>query len=82
MDKSPRSYPACVGLTYIGSGWAKGSRSEVWNDMVSRPWPLHLRFLPPSWVSFDRDGARLFILHKERIQQWLDKKKLKKKSNR
>mgnify|MGYP000010368218 FL=1 len=62
-------YPACVGLSWQGGTWFNARyRNEVWTDMKARPWPLHLRFLPTNWVSWDNDGARLKLLHKERIK--------------
>ena len=62
-------YPACVGLSWLGSGWKKGSRHEVWNDLVSRPWPLHLRFLPTKWVTWDSNGARLNLFFRRNINE-------------
>lgn len=47
-------YPACVGLSQVGF-W---HRREVWTDLKDRKWPLHLRFLPSSWVFYDRTGAK------------------------
>ena len=60
-------YPSCVGLSWIGGNWLTARhRSECWTDMKRRPWPLHLRFLPTSWVWFDSNGARLKILTKRK----------------
>lgn len=50
-------YPACIGLTYIGY-W---HRWECWTDLKPRKLPLHLRFLPPKWIWFDRSGAKLSL---------------------
>lgn len=49
------TYPACVGLVLIGY-W---KRWESWTDKQERKWPLHLRYLPPKWVTWDRKGAKL-----------------------
>jgi hypothetical protein len=68
LDKlqAEAKYPSCVGLSWLASGWSKGSRTECWTDMIDRPWPLYLRFMPTSWISWDANGARLKFLHKER----------------
>jgi hypothetical protein len=59
MARKPidNEWAACVGLARIGY-W---TRYECWNDLsiVDREWPWHLRYLPPKWVTFDRNGAKL-----------------------
>ena len=59
MARKPNDndWAACVGLSSIGY-WR---RYECWNDLsiVDRKWPLHLRFLPYNWVSYNKDGACL-----------------------
>lgn len=55
--RTDKEWAACVGLVRIGY-WR---RYECWNDIdiVERKWPLHLRYLPPKWVTYSRDGAIL-----------------------
>ncbi len=53
------NYPACVGLSWIGKG---KHRTTVWSDGISRPWPILYRFLPTTWVTWNRKGCRLKIL--------------------
>lgn len=52
------SWAACVGLVEIPD---LKVRYECWNDLsiVDRKWPIHLRYLPSKWVTFDRNGAKL-----------------------
>lgn len=54
MLKSAR-YPACVGLSY-STYW---DRWECWNNLKPKKWPLHLRYLPPKWVTWSNKGAKL-----------------------
>lgn len=53
--REPVTYPACVGLCYIGLWY----RRECWNDKSNRKFPLHLRFVPRKWITWDRNGAKL-----------------------
>ena len=55
--RTDKEWAACVGLVRIGY-WR---RYECWNDrdIVDRKWPIHLRYLPPKWVDWNRDGAIL-----------------------
>jgi len=78
-SKDSDSWRACVGLSWQGGTWLTAiRRSECWTDMVSRPWPWYLRFIPTSWVSWDRNGARFKLFHKERMKKWLEKQRQKK----
>jgi hypothetical protein len=56
--RSDKLWAACVGLAEIPS---LNIRHECWNDLdiVDRKWPIHLRYLPSKWVTFDRNGAIL-----------------------
>ena len=55
--RDDKDWATCVGLSSIGY-W---KRYEVWNDLdiVNRKWPIHLRYLPHKWVTYDRNGAKL-----------------------
>ena len=53
-DWKNATYPACIGLSQVGF-WR---RRELWTDLSIKRWPLHLRFLPSSWVFYDRTGAK------------------------
>jgi len=61
MWKRRSSYPACVGLTSIGSSrWPwRQQRTEVWTDMKSRKYALHLRLVPSKYIDWDNNGAKL-----------------------
>jgi hypothetical protein len=67
MGYKNTSYPACVGLTWQGSSrWPwRQDRTEVWTDMISRKYPLHLRLVPNKYIHWDRNGSHL------RRPQWL-----------
>lgn len=56
--RTDKSWAACVGLVEISD---LKLRHECWNDLdiVDRKWPIHLRYLPNKWVTFDRNGAIL-----------------------
>lgn len=54
MDFGDYTYPACVGLVTIDN-----QRHELWNDMVWRKYPLHLRLVPSKYITWDRNGAKL-----------------------
>lgn len=67
MRHAKASYPACVGLCQIGSSrWPwRQQRTEVWNDMIERKYPLHLRLVPNKFINWDHKGSHL------RRPQWL-----------
>jgi len=56
--RTDKSWAACVGLVEIPE---LKVRYESWNDLdiTDRKWPIHLRYLPYKWVTFDRNGAKL-----------------------
>jgi hypothetical protein len=74
--RTDKSWAACVGLVEIPDSKV---RYECWNDLdiVDRKWPIHLRYLPNKWVTFDRDGAKLNLLWRRNcLKDWsLDKVK-------
>jgi len=61
MDHKDYTYPACVGLSVIHtSRWPwRQHRTEVWTDMVSRPYPLYLKIVPNNFIWYDKTGAKL-----------------------
>jgi len=65
------TWPSCVGLTWQGGNWLNATnRTEVWTDLSSRKWPLHLRYLPTKWVTWDTNGARLKIFKRNKKNEF------------
>lgn len=56
-------YPACVGLSRIGSSiWPwRQQRTEVWTDMKPRAYPWYLRVIPNQWIWYNRRGACILL---------------------
>lgn len=61
LGKEQYVYPACVGLSSIGSSrWPwRQRRTEVWTDMKSRPYPWYLRTVPSKYIWYNSSGAKL-----------------------
>jgi hypothetical protein len=61
LDITNAIYPACVGLSSIGNSrwpWQR-QRTEVWTDMISRPYPWYLRVVPDRFIWYNKQGAIL-----------------------
>lgn len=60
-NRKHKEWAACVGLSRISSSrWPwRQQRTEVWSDMISSPYPLHLRLVPNKFIWYNKQGARL-----------------------
>ena len=52
FELQPQQWPVCVGLAR-----SKGWLVEYWNDQTLRPVAWYYRFLPFSWIKYNRQGV-------------------------